>query len=219
MIDVVNNLNDVMHASYIVGFGELKSMGRLLKRDQLLLSKLKRNISNRSSAMSVVNRLKLTENNKTIELFLFEKSVIICKRKSEQDILSSQSSLQASQTNLSSHSNSLTNNNNANNISLQSTNQFMSTSTPAITTPFPISQFPTCQYFYQFKESLKMDEIGITENIKNDKKKFELWTDTSSYIFEASSEQLKQAWVSIIKNLLESQLNAIKCKRRFHFIL
>ena len=203
MVDVVNNLNDVMHASYIVGLAEINSLGRLLRRDQLLMSKLKRNTSSRSSAMSVVSRLKLTENNKTTELFLFEKSVIICKRKSEQDMPSSQSSLQASQTNLSSSS-SLSGG------SQQTSGQFVAATLPALSAAS--SQLPTCQYFYQFKESLKVDEIGITENIKNDKRKFELWTETSSYVFEASSEQLKQAWVSVIKNLLESQLNAIKCK-------
>jgi hypothetical protein len=59
---------------------------------------------------------------------------------------------------------------------------------------------------------LKTNEIGLTENLKNDKKKFEIWSDISSYIFEASNEQEKQAWTAQIKNLLEYQLNEIKCK-------
>ena len=58
---------------------------------------------------------------------------------------------------------------------------------------------------------LKTNEIGLTENIKNEKRKFEIWSDTSSYIFEASSEQEKQSWISQIKSLLENQLNEIKC--------
>lgn len=44
--------------------------------------------------------------------------------------------------------------------------------------------FNGVQYFYQFKEMIKTNEIGLTENLKNDKKKFEIWSETSSYIFE-----------------------------------
>lgn len=80
---------------------------------------------------------------------------------------------------------------------------------------------------------LKTNEIGLTENLKNDKRKFEIWSDVSSYIFEvswilfnllyfvldfniiflikASNEQEKNSWTNQIKNLLENQLNEIKC--------
>ena len=87
MLDVVNNLNDVMHASFIVGCGtDLKRFGRLLKRDQLHMSKVKRSANNKSSsAMNVVNRLKFNETHKCLEVFLFEKAIIICKRKADTD--------------------------------------------------------------------------------------------------------------------------------------
>ncbi len=177
MIDVVKNLNDVMHASYIVGYSELKTMGRLLKRDQFQLNKIKRN--NRSSAMNMVNRLKLTETNKPIELFLFEKAVIFCKKKTELDQLSLNS-----QSNLSSiQSNSLQSIQTGNNIQPS-----LTMSTPCIVPNTTSSQF---QCFYQFKEVLKVDEIGITENLKNEKKKFELWSETSSYILEVSLDHIK----------------------------
>ena len=208
MLDVVNNLNDVMHASYIVGLVELKSLGRLLKRDQLQMSKLKRNASNRSSAMSVVNRLKLNEASKSIELFLFEKAVVICKRKSDQElaVASLNSTAPAAVQSLA--------------PGLNQTNtgsqQYLASQALAFTSAINISSPPVnsqfnVQYFYQFKEMLKTDEIGITENIKNEKKKFELWSDISSYIFEANNEHEKQAWVAQIKQLLERQLNEIKC--------
>ncbi len=172
MIDVVNNLNDVMHASCIIGCSELKSMGRLLKRDQFQLNKIKRN--SRSGAMSMVNRLKLTETNKPIELFLFERAVILCKKKTELDqfSLSSQSNLSSIQS--SSLQSIQTGNNNQPSLTM---------STPCIT---PNTTSPLFQCFYQFKEALKIDEIGITENLKNEKKKFEVWSETSSYILEVS---------------------------------
>ena len=63
-------------------------------------------------------------------------------------------------------------------------------------------------YIYHFQTN----EIGLTENLKNDKRKFEIWSDTSSYVFEAASEVDKQAWIHQVKGILESQLNEIKCK-------
>ena len=209
MLDVVNNLNDVMHASYIVGLVELKSLGRLLKRDQLQMSKLKRNASNRSSAMSVVNRLKLNEASKSIELFLFEKAVVICKRKSDQElaVASLNSTAPAAVPTLAPGSLNQAN---------TGSQQYLASQALAFTSAINMSSPPVnsqfnVQYFYQFREMLKTDEIGITENIKNEKKKFELWSDVSSYIFEANNEHEKQAWVAQIKQLLERQLNEIKC--------
>ena len=228
MLDVVNNLNDVMHASFIVGCHDLKSFGRLLKRDQLQMSKLKRNIkSNSSSAMNVVNRLKLSETNKCVEIFLFEKAIVICKRKTDDPSIhvntqpNTQSNLQSSSSNtLNSNSSnsstptSTTSTTLPNQISLPSNSSSLSSSSSTSSTSALTSLF-NFQYFYQFKELLKTNEIGLTENLKNDKKKFEIWSDTSSYIFEASTELDKKAWIVQIKILLENQLNEIKCKSHF----
>ena len=159
MLDVVNNLNDVMHASFIVGFNELKSQGRLLKRDQLQMSKLKRN--KQSSAMNMVNRLKLNETNKSIDLFLFEKCIVICKRKNDEPYLPNH--------HLASNSNVNTNANIVPNLPLQqqqqqqqhnsaspsSNNSLSSNSSLPCTAPVNNAQF-NFQYFYQFKELLKV---------------------------------------------------------------
>jgi GTPase involved in cell partitioning and DNA repair len=101
MLDVVNNLNDAMHASFIVGCTSIKLQGRLLKRDQLQMTKYKR-----SSKSSMVNRLKLAEtSSKEIELFLYEKALIICKRKSDDSTLGSSTlSPYSSTSTISSHS-------------------------------------------------------------------------------------------------------------------
>ena len=211
----------------------MKQFGRLLKRDQLQMSKVKRTTSNKSS---IVNRLKLNETNKLVEIFLFEKSIIICKRKADTDpslhvnVLTTpfvpQTLISPSSTSVISAP-----------ISISSTSNFSSLSNQTSTIPnsSAFSSLLNCQYVYQFKELLmviwyfkisifyvsrslikfsllKTNEIGLTENLKNDKKKFEIWSDISSYIFEASNEQEKQAWTAQVKNLLEYQLNEIKCK-------
>ena len=131
MVDIVNNLNDVMHSSFIFGFNELKLQGKLLKRDQLLMTKFKRNSKN---SMNVVNRLKLNnDTNKIVELFLYEKSFIICKRKNDDAL---PFSLLSSNINNSSCSS-----NSSLNISINSTSS---------------SLVSTNQFYYQFKEIIKV---------------------------------------------------------------
>ncbi len=166
MLDVVKNLNDVMHASFIVGCKDsLKSFGRLLKRDQLQMSKLKRNTSNNR----IVNRLKLNnDTNKSVEVFLFEMAILICKRKTDDPA----SNYNQFTTQLFSQSSFSLTNNSSN--SLSSASSLSSNS----------SSFNNFQYFYQFKEHLKTNEIGLTENFKADRRKFEIWSDSFSYIFE-----------------------------------
>lgn len=104
MLEVVNNLNDAMHASFIVGFSDLKSQGRLLKRDQLQMTRYKR--STRGS-INVVSRLKLTEANKLVEVFLYEKALIICKRKTDESSFSNLSSIASVSSSSTSSTNSL----------------------------------------------------------------------------------------------------------------
>ena len=129
MIDIVNNLNDVMHSTFIFGFSELKQQGKLHKREQLILTKYKRNSKN----LNVVNRLKLNnETNKIVELFLYEKALIICKRKTDDAVLHSL---------LPNSSSSL------NNLSL-STNQIQTTNSNS-------------QFYYQFKELVKVNCFSI----------------------------------------------------------
>jgi hypothetical protein len=133
MVDIVNNLNDVMHSSFIFGFNELKLQGKLLKRDQLLMTKYKRNSK---SSMNVVNRLKLNnDSNKIVELFLYEKSFIICKRKND-DVLPF--SLLPSNIN-----------NNGNNCNSSLNSSINSTSNSLISSN---------QFYYQFKEIVKVYE-------------------------------------------------------------
>jgi hypothetical protein len=76
MLEIMNNLNDIMHSTYIVGMKtSLVEHGQLLKRgDQLLMSKSKRPMNSNKSKFNKFNY-------KQVDLFLFDKTLIICKRK------------------------------------------------------------------------------------------------------------------------------------------
>ncbi|KAK3533977.1 hypothetical protein QTP70_034991 [Hemibagrus guttatus] len=65
---------------------------------------------------------------------------------------------------------------------------------------------------YSFKHSLKMSAVGITENVKGDAKKFEIWYNGREevYIIQASSMDVKNTWVSEIRKVLTGQLEACK---------
>uniref|UniRef100_A0A8C9NJY4 MCF.2 cell line derived transforming sequence-like 2 n=1 Tax=Serinus canaria TaxID=9135 RepID=A0A8C9NJY4_SERCA len=69
---------------------------------------------------------------------------------------------------------------------------------------------------YSFKNSLKMSTVGITENVKGDNKKFEIWYNGREevYIIQASSVELKNTWISEIRKVLTGQLEA--CRGRAH---
>nr|XP_043900715.1 guanine nucleotide exchange factor DBS isoform X4 [Solea senegalensis] len=65
---------------------------------------------------------------------------------------------------------------------------------------------------YSFKHSLKMSDVGITENIKGDIKKFEVWYNGREevYIIQAPSMDVKNMWVSEIRKVLTGQLEACR---------
>ncbi|XP_061593328.1 guanine nucleotide exchange factor DBS isoform X2 [Cololabis saira] len=65
---------------------------------------------------------------------------------------------------------------------------------------------------YSFKHSLKMSAVGITENVKGDNKKFEVWYNGREevYIIQAPSMDVKMTWVSEIRKVLTGQLEACR---------
>ncbi|KAM7012950.1 guanine nucleotide exchange factor DBS isoform 4-T7 [Tautogolabrus adspersus] len=65
---------------------------------------------------------------------------------------------------------------------------------------------------YSFKHSLKMSAVGITENVKGDSKKFEVWYNGREEVFiiQASSMDVKNMWVSEIRKVLTGQLEACR---------
>ncbi|XP_018612838.1 guanine nucleotide exchange factor DBS isoform X6 [Scleropages formosus] len=71
---------------------------------------------------------------------------------------------------------------------------------------------------YSFKHSLKMSAVGITENVKGDLKKFEVWYNGREevYIIQASSMDVKNMWVSEIRKVLTGQLEACREASQLH---
>ncbi|KAM6389150.1 LOW QUALITY PROTEIN: guanine nucleotide exchange factor DBS-like [Pluvialis apricaria] len=71
---------------------------------------------------------------------------------------------------------------------------------------------------YSFKNSLKMSTVGITENVKGDNKKFEIWYNgrEAVYIIQASSVELKNTWISEIRKVLTGQLEACREASQLH---
>ncbi|XP_059823742.1 guanine nucleotide exchange factor DBS isoform X2 [Hypanus sabinus] len=63
---------------------------------------------------------------------------------------------------------------------------------------------------YSYKQSLHMSTVGITENVKGDNKKFEIWYNAREevYIVQASTQEAKNIWVNEIRKVLTSQLEA-----------
>ncbi|TSK53622.1 Guanine nucleotide exchange factor DBS [Bagarius yarrelli] len=71
---------------------------------------------------------------------------------------------------------------------------------------------------YSFKHSLKMSAVGITENVKGDAKKFEIWYNGREevYIIQPCSMDVKNMWVSEIRKVLTVQLEACKEASQLH---
>ncbi|XP_046892989.1 guanine nucleotide exchange factor DBS-like isoform X4 [Hypomesus transpacificus] len=71
---------------------------------------------------------------------------------------------------------------------------------------------------YGFKHSLKMSAVGITENVKGDIKKFEVWYNGREevYIIQAPSMDVKNMWVSEIRKVLTGQLEACREASQLH---
>ncbi|XP_033106300.1 guanine nucleotide exchange factor DBS-like isoform X4 [Anneissia japonica] len=61
---------------------------------------------------------------------------------------------------------------------------------------------------YTFKNKLRVQDLGITEHVKGDRRKFELWLQDKSeiHIIQANNDETKVTWVKEIRELLHSQL-------------
>ncbi|XP_027702220.1 proto-oncogene DBL [Vombatus ursinus] len=70
--------------------------------------------------------------------------------------------------------------------------------------------------FYSFKHYLKMSAIGITENVKGDNRKFEIWYTGREevYIVQAQTVESKAAWLTEIRKILIKQQELIKVEKR-----
>ncbi|XP_075813537.1 proto-oncogene DBL isoform X3 [Microtus pennsylvanicus] len=68
---------------------------------------------------------------------------------------------------------------------------------------------------YSFKHCLKMEEVGITEHVKGDNRKFEIWYGEKEeiYIVQAPNIDVKMLWLKEIRKILlkqQERLTAMK---------
>ncbi|XP_056665600.1 proto-oncogene DBL isoform X1 [Monodelphis domestica] len=70
--------------------------------------------------------------------------------------------------------------------------------------------------FYSFKHYLKMSAIGITENVKGDSRKFEIWYSGREevYIMQAQTMESKAAWLNEIRKILFKQQELMKVEKQ-----
>ncbi|XP_064216930.1 proto-oncogene DBL isoform X5 [Aotus nancymaae] len=69
---------------------------------------------------------------------------------------------------------------------------------------------------YSFKHCWKMDEVGITEYVKGDNRKFEIWYGEKEevYIVQAPNVDVKMTWLKEIRNILLKQQELLIVKKR-----
>ncbi|KAM6427091.1 proto-oncogene DBL isoform 3-T3 [Liasis olivaceus] len=69
---------------------------------------------------------------------------------------------------------------------------------------------------YSFKHFLKMNAVGITENVKGDPRKFEIWYSGREevYVVQAQTVDLKMAWLNEIRKILFKQQQLIKVEKQ-----
>ncbi|XP_076005159.1 proto-oncogene DBL [Genypterus blacodes] len=65
---------------------------------------------------------------------------------------------------------------------------------------------------YSFKHCLKMTAVGITENVKGDVKKFELWYSGREevYVVQAPTLEVKMAWLNELRRILTNQQKMLR---------
>ncbi|XP_019620399.1 PREDICTED: guanine nucleotide exchange factor DBS-like isoform X2 [Branchiostoma belcheri] len=65
---------------------------------------------------------------------------------------------------------------------------------------------------YSYKNCIQMSAVGITENVKGDARKFEVWLHGRSevYTFQAPTADTKSIWLKEIRRVLLSQFDACK---------
>uniref|UniRef100_A0A8C4F9T8 MCF.2 cell line derived transforming sequence a n=1 Tax=Dicentrarchus labrax TaxID=13489 RepID=A0A8C4F9T8_DICLA len=65
---------------------------------------------------------------------------------------------------------------------------------------------------YSFKNCLKMTAVGITENVKGDVKKFEIWYSGREevYVVQAPTVEVKMAWLNELRRILTNQQKLLR---------
>uniref|UniRef100_A0A3Q3VU59 Uncharacterized protein n=1 Tax=Mola mola TaxID=94237 RepID=A0A3Q3VU59_MOLML len=69
---------------------------------------------------------------------------------------------------------------------------------------------------YSFKHCLKMTAVGITEKVKGDVKKFEIWYSGREevYVVQAPTVEVKMAWLNELRRILTNQQKMLRKQQR-----
>uniref|UniRef100_A0A4W6EH01 MCF.2 cell line derived transforming sequence n=1 Tax=Lates calcarifer TaxID=8187 RepID=A0A4W6EH01_LATCA len=73
---------------------------------------------------------------------------------------------------------------------------------------------------YSFKHYLKMTAVGITENVKGDVKKFEIWYSGREevYVVQAPTLEVKTAWLNELRRILTNQQKMLRGLTKAHLL-
>ncbi|KAM8910409.1 proto-oncogene DBL isoform 2-T2 [Spinachia spinachia] len=71
---------------------------------------------------------------------------------------------------------------------------------------------------YSFKHCLKMTAVGITENVRGDVKKFEIWYSGREevYVVQAPTVEVKMAWLRELRRILTNQQKLLRDEANQH---
>uniref|UniRef100_A0AAV2MK73 MCF.2 cell line derived transforming sequence a n=1 Tax=Knipowitschia caucasica TaxID=637954 RepID=A0AAV2MK73_KNICA len=71
---------------------------------------------------------------------------------------------------------------------------------------------------YSFKHCLKMTAVGITENVKGDVKKFEIWYSGREevYVIQAPTPEVKTTWLNELRKILTNQQKLLREEAHQH---
>uniref|UniRef100_A0A8C9USR8 MCF.2 cell line derived transforming sequence n=1 Tax=Spermophilus dauricus TaxID=99837 RepID=A0A8C9USR8_SPEDA len=147
MLDLLKSVNDSMHQIAINGYiGNLNELGKMIMHGGFSVW-----IGHKKGATKMKDFARFKPMQR--HLFLYEKAVVFCKRRTESGEGS--------------------------------------------------DRYPS----YSFKHCLKMDEVGITEYVKGDNRKFEIWYGGKEevYIIQAPNVDVKMSWLKEIRNILLKQ--------------
>uniref|UniRef100_A0AAQ5Y0Z7 MCF.2 cell line derived transforming sequence a n=1 Tax=Amphiprion ocellaris TaxID=80972 RepID=A0AAQ5Y0Z7_AMPOC len=152
MLDLLKSVNDSMHQIAITGYeGDICELGRVLMQGSFSVW-----ISHKKgpTRMKELARFKPMQRH----LFLYERALLLCKRREEHGDGCDKSSS------------------------------------------------------YSFKHCLKMTAVGITENVKGDVKKFEIWYSGREevYVVQAPTVEVKMAWLNELRRILTNQQKLLR---------
>ncbi|XP_058432051.1 proto-oncogene DBL isoform X9 [Marmota monax] len=156
MLDLLKSVNDSMHQIAINGYiGNLNELGKMIMHGGFSVW-----IGHKKGATKMKDFARFKPMQR--HLFLYEKAVVFCKRRTESGEGS--------------------------------------------------DRYPS----YSFKHCLKMDEVGITEYVKGDNRKFEIWYGGKEevYIIQAPNVDVKMSWLKEIRNILLKQQELMTVKKR-----